>query len=166
VTWAVNDGVDSSAPITTTVDIDELGLDTNARITTLAQAQAIKDAGYQFVATYVGKDRPLMQTEAQLLGKAGLQVVTIYENGFMSDTNPNNGDYTRRWESFFSTALVHGGTQSVAYTNGYNDAKSIYGLLAPSPSNTSVRQPFGSPIYFAIDLDPEVRSAASLSRRR
>jgi hypothetical protein len=144
VTWTVDDGTNSSSPASTTVSID-MGLDSRGPIKTLAQAQAIQADGYQFVVRYLGSKNHgyLTAKEASLLTQAGLGIVSVYEKKQMADDV--NGHYSNLYIDYFSTKKEKG--ETVAYNNGYQDAEHAY------KAAMNAGQPFGSVIYFGIDLD-------------
>lgn len=124
-----------------------LGLDTNKDIN-LDQALAIKAAGFQFVMQYIGDHTGALTTaKVADFEAAGLQIVTIYENKYMSDTDTSTGKYTKIWEPYFSINVAADG-HTIAYDNGFKDAARAFELAH------NLGQPVGSAVYFAIDLDP------------
>jgi len=119
----------------TGVPAHSTGLD--ARDTGIAAyAKQLKAAGYNFIGQYIGNEAGyLTSDEAAEIQGAGLQLFSIYEKSGMSDTD-GNGGHTYAWETYFSSS------------QGAADASRAY------TAATGARQPFGSAIYFAVDLDP------------
>jgi hypothetical protein len=101
------------------------GLD--ADVDCSAQAQCIKDAGFDFVARYykfTSRSQPLTRSEVVALSQAGLDLVAVYESGLPTSA------------SYFSHARgIQDGTRAYQY------------------ARDEIRQPAGSPIYFAVDYD-------------
>jgi hypothetical protein len=126
-----------------------LGLDTNQNIN-LDQAIALKAAGYSFVMQYIGQHSGhLTPDKVNFFAQAGLTIGTVYENQNMSESG--------NWAQYFSTSLDSDGN-IVAYVHGYADAAKAYNDVSPTVSG-SVGQPFGSAIYFGMDLEePSVSS--------
>jgi hypothetical protein len=133
ITWAVYDGTNVSAPVHTTVNVDILGLDTSDAISK-KQAQAIKSAGYQFVGRYLDIKTRLSTTEVGYLSQAKLPIVSLYEDPTIS-YNAKSGN----WQAVLDPGQ--------AFQNGYNDASLAYNEA------TKLSQPFGSAIYFTIDIN-------------
>src|SRR5215467_5092246 len=101
-----------------------LGIDASNNCTPIANALA--KAGRAFVCRYYanfGKKR-LTHSEAQALSQAGLQIVTVWEDG-----SPTKATY-------------------FSYAKGVDDGTSAY------HDGVSLGQPSGSAIYFAVDFDP------------
>lgn len=88
-------------------------------------AQALVDAGVEFVARYYANSgaKVLSQGEARMLSLAGLQLVAVWEDGY-----PTKALY-------------------FSYAKGVDDASSAF------HDALIVGQPIDSPIYFAVDYD-------------
>jgi len=112
-----------------------IGLD--ARDTGIAAyATQIQAAGYSFIGQYVGNEAGyLTASEASEIQAAHLKLFTIYEKSEMSDTDANK-NHTYSWQTYFSES------------QGEADAARAY------TAAIGANQPFGTAIYFAIDLDP------------
>ncbi|MFD0696914.1 DUF1906 domain-containing protein [Paenibacillus sp. GCM10027628] len=101
------------------------GVDTPTNCTSLAAA--IKESGYDFVCRYYNRNNPgknLTRAEANALTQAGLYIVAVWENGF-----PTSAGY-------------------FSYTSGNRDGKDAFVY-----ARDTIGQPFGTPIYFAVDYD-------------
>lgn len=101
------------------------GLDTMSN--TKSVAAQIKNAGYSFVCRYYNTNnaaKNLTLAEAQELSKAGLFIVSVWENGYPTS------------KSYFS------------YNQGVADAQA-----AINYARKTIGQPGGTPIYFAVDYD-------------
>jgi len=103
----------------------KLGVDTYAKITSQAQANAIKNAGYSFVGRYYYDDSNTHfdLSEASYLSNAGLDVFIYYQNGASGSIN------------YFTPS------------KGVSDASSAYRIAR------SVNQPQNTMIYFAVEVD-------------
>ena len=100
-----------------------------------AHAAAIKAQGYGFVGRYYFSvishhKKKLTRSEAEALSGAGLYVVAVFEN------SSNSAGY-------------------FTHAQGLSDGKAAFRYAADQ-----IVQPFGSPIYFAVDYDA---STANLS---
>jgi len=103
------------------------GLD--AAISLTASAECIKAAGYTFTCRYYNvndPDKSLTRPEALALSEVGLDIVTVWENGY-----PTAPDY-------------------------FGMTKGIYDGEHAAREAQEVGQPAGTPIYFAVDFDAQV----------
>ncbi len=102
-----------------------------------AYAQQLKADGKSFIGQYIGGDSTyLTPSQATAIQAAGLQLFSIYEKSGMADTD-SNGNHTYAWQGYFSEA------------QGEADAQSAY-----RAATLFAQQPFGSAIYFGIDVNP------------
>lgn len=127
-----------------------LGLDAITNVNSAASVQKIADAGFHFIAQYLGAE----ETKLPSVDVAGIPIVSLFERGkTMADTQGRTG-----WIKHFSTAidtnknnLLNQADPSHSHTlaenSGYSDAE------AAAASAHLIGQPQGSAIYFALDLD-------------
>lgn len=98
---------------------------------------ALQDNGVRMLALQIGQGPEALTAEkAALIQAAGLQVISVYHQQGMSDTD-SLGNPSYAWQDYFTLA------------QGQADAEAAY-LAATQVA----QQPFDSAIYFAIDLNP------------
>jgi hypothetical protein len=125
----INNDIGSGTGLKAGIDARNTGI--------VTYASQIKADGYSFVGQYIGRDSTyLTAAQAAALETVGLQVFSIYEKEGMADTDAY-GNHTFAWQTYFSES------------QGEADARTAY-----IAATTFARQPFGSAIYFGIDLDP------------
>src|SRR5262249_16020058 len=125
-----------------------------------------------FAAEYIGVHSGSLSyqpSRADILAEKNIKTVTIFEKTQMADSV--DGQISNLWMAYFDTS-TQSGSHSTAYKNGENDARRAY-TLASTPRNVMIDpavtgnsdpssnhpatfgldQPFGSTIYFAMDLN-------------
>jgi glycoside hydrolase-like protein len=109
-----------------------IGLDANTPLG--SHAECIVNEGFTFVARYYkNTDSCLTRAEALALSAAGLNIVAVVERG-----SPTSADY-------------------FSHARGLAD-----GAFALRKARDQIRQPAGSPVYFAVDYDASLHEVAGV----